>query len=150
MGRKKLVCIPQSSVTLICIFQSSLPVSNCITHTRAMTSTQTPTAISAPNIVADHRMRAFRQEAGLSWPDFNSLWADICQFVNSPAYDTLLDISKASQQEYQRQMKVIASDILRSSIFHPTRMGTWAYTRYDNEPDLIMWVYAPPCMAVLC
>lgn len=120
------------------IAQSSLLVPNSITHTHAMTFIQAPIALNGPRIVANDCMRAFRREAELSWANFNRLWMDVCQFLNSPANDTLLDVNKAGQPEYDRQMNEITYDILCSGIFEPKWMGTWTYGRYENEPDLIM------------
>lgn len=82
-------------------------------------------------------MRAFRKEAQLSWPDFNHLWMDLCNFLNSPAYDVLLDVAKVREDEYSRKLQAITSDILSSGVFGSHRPGTWTYGRYEDEPDLL-------------
>lgn len=89
-----------------------------------------------PKIKADDKLRAFRQEVQLSWQDFNHLWFQICDSVNSPAFDIMLDIKMAGKPEYERKLWEITIDLLSSGVFGRDRPGRWKYGRYEDEQDV--------------
>lgn len=104
-----------------------------------MSSDQTgsPADSEAPKFQADNQLRAFRQEAQLSWQDFNTFWMNICNYLNSPAYDLLLDVGRANEVEYSQKLCDITIDLLSAGLFGSGRHGTWRYGQYSNEPDLL-------------
>lgn len=87
----------------------------------------------APKIKADDKLRAFRLEAQLSWRDFNNLWRTICEYLNSPANDILLEPTLAGSTQYDRKLWELTTDLLDSGLFRSELPGTWTYGRYDNE-----------------
>lgn len=91
-------------------------------------------AEDVPKMKADQELRAFRHEAELCWQDFNRLWMQICNHVNSPAHDVLLSIT-ATGPEYEHSMEVIITDVLAGGTFGVDRPGIWKYGRHESEPD---------------
>lgn len=89
-----------------------------------------------PKIKADQQLRAFRQEAQLSWLDFNFLWAELCHYLNSPANDILLNIELIGTSDYDQTLSTITGDLLASGVFGSKRPGTWRYGLYQNEEDM--------------
>lgn len=89
-----------------------------------------------PKIKADQQLRDFRQEAQLSWDAFNSLWTELCHYLNSPANDILLNNELVGTSGYDRVLWTITSDILVSGVFGDDRRGTWRYGKYENEEDI--------------
>ncbi|KAL0631762.1 hypothetical protein Q9L58_009370 [Maublancomyces gigas] len=92
---------------------------------------------AVPQIQAQAALCAFRQESELSWPAINRLWMDVCNILNSPSHDILLDANRSHELEYHEKLAELTRDVLTSGVFGPDTQGRWRYGRHTDEPDQI-------------
>lgn len=95
-----------------------------------------PAADVAPQIQAQAAIRGFRKESQMSWRDFNRLWMDISQILNSPPYDILLDAHRSHEPKYVDKLAELTRDVMSSGVFGPQGQGRWRYGQYADEPDM--------------
>lgn len=89
-------------------------------------------SISVAKVKADEKLRAFRQEGQRSWSDFNSVCCDLCNYMNCPANDVLLDTRAIGTSEYDRRLWLLTGDLLEGGVFGRDRPGVWKYGRYEG------------------
>lgn len=73
--------------------------------THQFTIGNTSIGLNVRKVQADSFLRAFRQEAQLSFHYFNRLWMQRCNYLNSPSNDILLDMLLAPEDIYCRKLK---------------------------------------------
>lgn len=60
---------------------------------------------------------------------------DICQILNSPSYDVLLDGARSATPTYIAKLAELTCHILESGVFGPQTGGRWHYGRHVEEMD---------------
>lgn len=60
---------------------------------------------------------------------------DICQILNSPSYDVLLDHASSATPNYIAKLAELTCHIVGSGVFGPHTDGRWHYGRHAEEED---------------
>lgn len=83
-----------------------------------------------PYIDANPILRRFRQDGNFSWKQFNELWRLICDYVNSPSNDILMQTTPTDQGKYDAIIQEMVDDAIEIGIFG-------SHTRGILRPDTV-------------
>lgn len=100
---------------------------------RSSINLTTMSSSDLPNVIANNELRAFRAQGNLSWKDFNALWWHICNFINAPRNDILLDTSSAGETEYEWKIIDIMRDVLVAGLFAPRSRNSWRFNSVAGQ-----------------